>query len=84
LFFNRLLTSPFEYSEAFDRALKEVVKTLPGRPAKETADEVVCVRDIKAGFFWLLTGLSNRTTTAHTLVLLENFLATHAHWDPST
>ncbi|KAJ5897450.1 hypothetical protein N7504_007738 [Penicillium tannophilum] len=35
-----LLTSPFEYSEAFDRALKEVVKTLPGRPAKETADEV--------------------------------------------
>ncbi|KAJ5691069.1 DNA replication licensing factor mcm3 [Penicillium malachiteum] len=35
-----LLTSPFDYSEAFDRALKEVVKTLPGRPAKETSDEV--------------------------------------------
>ncbi|KAJ5934323.1 DNA replication licensing factor mcm3 [Penicillium verhagenii] len=35
-----LLTSPFEYSEAFDRALKEVVKTLPGRPARETSDEV--------------------------------------------
>ncbi|KAJ5713833.1 uncharacterized protein N7483_011014 [Penicillium malachiteum] len=35
-----LLTSPFDYSEAFDRALKEVVKTLPGRPSKETSDEV--------------------------------------------
>ncbi|KAJ5106476.1 DNA replication licensing factor mcm3 [Penicillium angulare] len=35
-----LLTSPFEYSEAFDRALKDVVKTMPQRPAKETADEV--------------------------------------------
>ncbi|KAJ5746519.1 DNA replication licensing factor mcm3 [Penicillium odoratum] len=35
-----LLTSPFDYSEAFNRALKEVVKTLPGRPAKETSDEV--------------------------------------------
>lgn len=36
-----LLTSPFDYSEAFDRALKDVVKTLPMRPAKELGDEVV-------------------------------------------
>ncbi|KAJ9272462.1 hypothetical protein DTO212C5_1647 [Paecilomyces variotii] len=35
-----LLTSPFEYSQAFDRALKEVIKTLPNRPARETADDV--------------------------------------------
>ncbi|OJJ47713.1 hypothetical protein ASPZODRAFT_1758104 [Penicilliopsis zonata CBS 506.65] len=35
-----LLTSPFDYSQAFDRALKEVVKTLPNRPSKETADDV--------------------------------------------
>ncbi|KAJ6080235.1 hypothetical protein N7467_009988 [Penicillium canescens] len=34
-----LLSSPFDYSQAFDRALKEVVKTLPARPAKETSDE---------------------------------------------
>ncbi|KAI9931798.1 hypothetical protein ASPWEDRAFT_37311 [Aspergillus wentii DTO 134E9] len=35
-----LLTSPFDYSQAFDRALKEVIKTLPNRPSKETGDEV--------------------------------------------
>ncbi|KAJ5219171.1 DNA replication licensing factor mcm3 [Penicillium cinerascens] len=35
-----LLTSPFDYSQAFDRALKDVVKSLPNRPSKETADEV--------------------------------------------
>ncbi|KAJ5246071.1 hypothetical protein N7468_001054 [Penicillium chermesinum] len=36
-----LLTSPFDYSEAFDRALKDVVKALPaaGRP-RDTSDEV--------------------------------------------
>ncbi|KAJ5142778.1 uncharacterized protein N7515_001565 [Penicillium bovifimosum] len=34
-----LLSSPFDYSQAFDMALKAVVKTLPGRPLKETADE---------------------------------------------
>jgi DNA replication licensing factor MCM3 len=37
-----LLTSPFDYSLAFDRALKEVIKTLPNRPSRETADDVVC------------------------------------------
>ncbi|KAH3176824.1 MCM DNA helicase complex subunit [Aspergillus fumigatus] len=35
-----LLTSPFDYSLAFDRALKEVIKTLPNRPSRETADDV--------------------------------------------
>ncbi|CRG90274.1 DNA replication licensing factor mcm3 [Talaromyces islandicus] len=35
-----LLTLPFEYSEAFNKALKAVVKTLPHRPAKETAEDV--------------------------------------------
>ncbi|KAE8418182.1 MCM-domain-containing protein [Aspergillus pseudocaelatus] len=35
-----LLTSPFDYSQAFDRALKDVIKTIPHRPSRETADEV--------------------------------------------
>ncbi|KAL4922724.1 MCM2/3/5 family-domain-containing protein [Aspergillus aurantiobrunneus] len=35
-----LLTSPFDYSQAFDRALKDVIKTLPGRPSSEAADDV--------------------------------------------
>ncbi|CAG8036977.1 unnamed protein product [Penicillium salamii] len=34
-----LLSSPFDYSLAFDTALKAVVKTLPGRPSKETSDD---------------------------------------------
>ncbi|KAL2826819.1 MCM-domain-containing protein [Aspergillus cavernicola] len=35
-----LLTSPFDWSQAFDRALKEVIKTLPNRPSSESADDV--------------------------------------------
>ncbi|CAG8909475.1 unnamed protein product [Penicillium egyptiacum] len=35
----RLLSSPFDYSQAFDAALKAVVKTLPGRPLRETSDD---------------------------------------------
>ncbi|OOQ87082.1 DNA replication licensing factor mcm3 [Penicillium brasilianum] len=35
-----LCISPFDYSQAFDHALKEVVKRLPNRPEKEKLDEV--------------------------------------------
>ncbi|KAN0071513.1 MCM2/3/5 family domain containing protein [Elaphomyces granulatus] len=38
---NGLLNSPFDYCQAFDRALKEVVKTLPNRPPRETAEDAV-------------------------------------------
>ncbi|THC99400.1 hypothetical protein EYZ11_001124 [Aspergillus tanneri] len=34
-----LLTSPFDYSQAFDRALKDIIKTLPNRAS--TSDDVV-------------------------------------------
>ncbi|KAK3669861.1 MCM DNA helicase complex subunit [Recurvomyces mirabilis] len=36
-----LLNNPFDYSQAFDRALKDVVKTLGNRPAHETAEETM-------------------------------------------
>ncbi|GAT27498.1 DNA replication licensing factor Mcm3 [Aspergillus luchuensis] len=36
-----LLTSPYEYSDAFEKALKEIIKTLPNRPSRETGDDVV-------------------------------------------
>ncbi|KAI7657630.1 DNA replication licensing factor mcm3, partial [Hortaea werneckii] len=36
-----LLNQPFDYSQAFDRALKDVVRTLGNRPAAETADETM-------------------------------------------
>ncbi|OOF97180.1 hypothetical protein ASPCADRAFT_205993 [Aspergillus carbonarius ITEM 5010] len=35
-----LLTSPYEHAEAFEKALKEIIKTLPNRPSRETADDV--------------------------------------------
>ncbi|KAF2719255.1 DNA replication licensing factor mcm3 [Polychaeton citri CBS 116435] len=36
-----LLNSPFDYTFAFDTALKNIVKTLGNRPAHETADETM-------------------------------------------
>lgn len=36
-----LLNQPFDFSQAFDRALKDVVKTLGNRPAHETAEETM-------------------------------------------
>ncbi|KAL4887921.1 MCM2/3/5 family-domain-containing protein [Aspergillus ambiguus] len=35
-----LLTSPFDYSQAFDAALKNIIPTIGGRSTKETADNV--------------------------------------------
>ena len=36
-----LLNQPFDYSQAFDRALKDIVNTLGNRPAHETAEETM-------------------------------------------
>jgi len=36
-----LLNQPFEFVEAFDRALKDVVRTFTDRPKSETSDDVV-------------------------------------------
>jgi len=36
-----LLNDPFDYSFAFDRALKDIIKTLSNRPAHETAEETM-------------------------------------------
>lgn len=36
-----LLSSPFDYTMAFDRALKNIVTTLPNRPPRETAEDVM-------------------------------------------
>lgn len=36
-----LLTSPFDFSQAFDQALKNVIVTLPNRAARETSEDVV-------------------------------------------
>lgn len=36
-----LLNQPFDYSQAFDRALKNIVNTLGNRPVHETAEETM-------------------------------------------
>ena len=36
-----LLNQPFDYTQAFDHALKQVISTLPNRSTKETAEDTV-------------------------------------------
>ena len=43
LFFYRLLQAPFDFSQAFDQALKKIVVALPNRPSKESSDDTVRV-----------------------------------------
>ena len=38
---NGLLFTPFDFAPAFDQALKDIIKTLPNRPARETDDETM-------------------------------------------
>jgi DNA replication licensing factor MCM3 len=42
-----LLDQPFDYSQAFDRALKNIVKTLGNRPAFEVAEETVGLSKVR-------------------------------------
>ena len=37
----RLLQSPFDFTQAFDQALKDIVGSLPNRPANESSDDAV-------------------------------------------
>ena len=37
----RLLQAPFDFSQAFDQALKNIVVAIPNRPAKESSDDAV-------------------------------------------
>ncbi|MCJ1365799.1 MCM DNA helicase complex subunit [Acarospora aff. strigata] len=41
-----LLQSPFDHVQAFDQALKNIITTLPNRPAKETSDDAVSFPEI--------------------------------------
>lgn len=37
----RLLQAPFDFSLAFNEALKRIIVALPNRPAKESSDDAV-------------------------------------------
>ena len=39
--YSRLLQSPFDFSQAFDQALKHIVIAIPNRPAKESPQDAV-------------------------------------------
>ena len=72
-----LLNQPFDYSQAFDRALKNIVNTLGNRPAFETAEETVGQTAINCKEH--RTNATTRCTTAHTLAVSVNLLAILAH-----
>lgn len=38
---DRLLQAPFDYSQAFDLALKNTIVALPNRPARESSENAV-------------------------------------------
>lgn len=38
-----ILNQPFDFSQAFDRALKNIVNTLGSRPAQETAEDTASI-----------------------------------------
>lgn len=52
-----LLNQPFDFSQAFDRALKNIIKTLPNRPAHESADDTVGTHHISIRATLISTGL---------------------------
>ena len=45
---HRLLQAPFDFSQAFDKALKNIVVAIPNRPARESSDEAVSQPSKKA------------------------------------
>lgn len=48
-----LLNTPFDLSQAFDQALKNVVIALPNRPLKESSPDAVSKRIAKSRYPWL-------------------------------
>ena len=73
-----LLMSPFEYTEAFNKALKNVIKTLPNRPARETAEDVVS-RPYTRTVLQEFPNKHRSHTTAHSSAPSARMLATREH-----
>lgn len=74
-----MLNIPFEYSQAFDLALKNVVRALPNRPASESDEEVVCRLSIDHPVMETghsLTYPDNRYTTVLLSAVSESLPAT--------
>lgn len=70
---NSLLQTPFDFSQAFDAALKNIVIALPNRPTKESSEDAVCPlshNDLRASLRW------NRCTIVPTRAALANMHVT--------
>ena len=66
---NSLLQTPFDFSQAFDAALKNLVIALPNRPAKESSNDAVrplAPDNLYPSLHW------NRCTTVPTRAALAN------------
>ncbi|KAI4127289.1 MAG: hypothetical protein LQ347_004666 [Umbilicaria vellea] len=68
-----LLQTPFDFSQAFDQALKNVVIALPNRPAKESSDDAV--REILRAARLKFKLILDRCTIAPILAASANLLA---------
>ena len=68
-----LLQAPFDFSQAFDQALKNTIVALPNRPAREAGEEVVSL--LSQGLISRPNSVA-RCTIAPTLAALANSLAT--------
>ena len=71
-----LLHSPFDYAQAFDHALKEIIVALPGRPSIESAENAV-KRSKRMHIRILL--IFTRCTTVPSLAASESMPAIHGH-----
>lgn len=70
--YDRLLNNPFDFSQAFNQALKNIVNALPNRKPAETAEETVKHSGSEAS---RTSADPVRCTTAHTLGASENIHA---------
>jgi DNA replicative helicase MCM subunit Mcm2 (Cdc46/Mcm family) len=70
-----LLSQPFDYSAAFNQALKNIVKALSNRPAHESGEDVV--RWARPQCSWTVLTLF-RCTIAHTRAASASSRAIHA------
>ena len=70
-----LIQAPFDFSQAFDQALKNTVVALPNRPVREASDDVVCIHDPRpAALAYAIARCTIAPMLAHlanSLVILE-------------
>lgn len=75
---SRLLNEPFDYTLAFNQALKNVVDALPNLPPKESREDVVSKPNAQKSETMLTR--TSRCTTVHSPAVLVNIAAILVHF----